>query len=100
MTIQTPKDVITFVPVDVVDLEILSIYVDNVLISPTPVVNDYVLKIILPTPLEKGKTAKIKINYRYHTFDQSGFCLFYKDTANSVFENIAYTVNSPEFARF
>ena len=96
-------DGLNTINLDAVDLEILKIDAGFGGISPTPQIINNILSIPLSEPLNKDEQTTIVIHYRYNNFENIGFNLYYKDTVVNQMkaeENIAYTVNSPEFARY
>jgi len=74
------------------------------LLTPTPTIIEEILSIPLPSPLSLGEQTTIKINYQYtyheDIFNKQGFFLYFQDENAGILEIIAYTVNSPEYARF
>ena len=106
VTFVSNVDELSVVNLDAVNLQIYEVWtiIDTAeLITPTPQIENNILSIYMDPPLKKGDVAYIDIRYRYVAFDSIGFNLYYKgETGPSglVEENIAYTVNSPEFARY
>jgi aminopeptidase N len=103
ITFKSNIDGLSIVPIDAVDLDIISVSINSVLVSPTPKIVNNVISIPLNALLNKDEQSQIDIDYRYNKFENVGFNLYYQGDINSntkVEENIAYTVNSPEFARF
>ena len=106
ITLASNVDELSVVNLDAVNLQIYEVWtiIDaTMLISPTPQIANNILSIPIDPPLKKGEFASIDIGYRYVAFDNIGFNLYYKDenyAGVKVEENIAYTVNSPEFARY
>lgn len=87
---------------DAIGLEILEVRLDAVSISNFQV-GDTTLTIPLTTPLNKNEAVNLNIHYRYSNPENIGFNLYYGGDSydgRKVEENIAYTINSPEYARF
>jgi len=103
ITLKSNVDSLNVFNLDAVGLEIVNIYVNSVPMELTPQIINNILSITLDSSLNTGEDVDILILYRYNNFQNIGFNLHYKDTVvNNIKteENIAYTVNSPEFARY
>jgi aminopeptidase N len=95
------NNVVTHIPLDAVGLNIQSVSVDYIKLIPTPSIENDILLIPLPSPATKGTPLKIIIEYRYDDFKNVGFFYHSKGSnGGGTRENVAFTVNSPEYARF
>lgn len=103
ITVKSKIDNLNVIELDAVDLEILEVYINDVRLLTTPKITDNLLSVPLANPLSVNEQATIKIAYKYVNPKNIGFNLYYKgDTYDGikVEEQIAYTVNSPEYARY
>mgnify|MGYP001066853714 FL=1 len=100
------EDNLDKITLDAIGLEFLTISVDGDLLQTTPQIVDDVVDIPLVTGVKAGDTVRIEIEYVYKNKENMGFFLFYKDEvinkANNykIEEQVAYTVNSPNYARY
>ena len=106
ITLKSNVDGLSVVHLDAVDLEIGAVWINKVPIMPPPQILNNILSIPLDLTYNKDDVIMLEIDYRYNKFENIGFCLYYQGDvdvskpAGKVEENIAYTVNSPEFARY
>lgn len=100
------EDDVDGVEFDAIGLEINKVYLNDVLLEETPQAADNVVFIPFNAPAKTNDEVRILIEYTYKNTENIGFNLYYKDavihkTNNyKIEEQIAYTVNSPNYARY
>lgn len=112
ITLKSKIDNLNAIELDAIGLEILDVRLahENSIIdhgiSPTPQIIENILTVPLSplgNPLMTGEVIRIRIFYKYVNEENIGFNLYYKNdvlAGYKVEEQIAYTVNSPEYARY
>ena len=103
IVVKSNIDGLNVISLDAVDLEIRGVWINKAPATIDLQVVNNIISIPLDFSCNKGDEILIDIDYRYNKFDNIGFNLYYKNMmadGRKTEENIAYTVNSPEFARY
>ncbi len=97
---------IDVIELDAIGLEITQVSINGNILEEIPQIVDNVLSIPIKGKAKNNDELEISIEYIYKNLENIGFNLFYKDaiihkTNNyKIEEQIAYTVNSPNYARY